>query len=122
MCFMERDVISLSWGEDRIAIKFLFYIWFWIGDGHGNVDQLVFRCHKKASLKFRNKPLIKQGKEGKKGESGIKISDDTVILAGDGDTSSLVSKGKEIRRSRNIEIFKGDMRKCEGSIFYEVEY
>ena len=44
----------------------MFYIWLWIGDGHGNVDQLVFRCHKKESLKFRNKSLMEQGKEGKK--------------------------------------------------------
>ena len=105
-----------------MAIKFLYYIWFWfwIGDGHGNVDQLVFRCHKKGSLNFRNKFLMEQGKERR--ESGINISDDFVILASGGDTSSLGSKGKEIRRSRNIEIFKGDMRKCEGSIFYEVYY
>jgi len=41
----------------------------WIGDGHGNVDQLVFRCHKKESFKFRNKSLMEQGKEGKKGEN-----------------------------------------------------
>lgn len=84
------------------------------------METLVFKCHKKESLKFRNKSLMEQGKERR--ESGIKISDDTVILASGRDTSSLGSKGKEVRRSRNIEIFKGDMRKCEGSIFYEVYY
>lgn len=96
---------------------------FWMGDGHGKVYQLVFRSHKKEGLKSRNKSLMEQGKEEKEGgEPGVKISDDTVILASGGDTSFLGSKGKEVRRSKNIETFKGGMRESEGSIFCEVGY
>lgn len=37
----KRDGISISLGEGRIVIKFLYY--FWMGNGLGKACQLIFR-------------------------------------------------------------------------------
>lgn len=71
----------------------------------------MLRSQKKEGLKSRNKALMERGQKGRKGESGIKISNDTVSLESDGDTSSLGSKRKKVRRRRNRATVKGGMRK-----------
>lgn len=91
-----------------------------MGDSLGKFYELMFRNQKKEDLKSRNKSLMEQGQEAKEGESGIEISDGSVSLESGGDTSSLGSKEKELKRSRYIYIFKDGMREYEGSVFYQV--